>query len=212
MTLHSPHLAERSDEDVLAHPGRRMSEDEFVAWCGEKPRAEWVDGEVLMMAPVSFEHSDLNAWLLSIARVYVRARQLGTLIGPEFFVRLVAQKRRRLPDILFVSAERQHLIRKQVVEGAPDLIFEIVSPDSVSRDWREKYHEYESAGVREYWVIDPAPQRVEAYALGPSGYARIQEAEGKLSSLAIPGFYLREAWLWQRPLPPEADVLRELGI
>lgn len=52
---------------------------------------------------------------------------------------------------------------------------EIVSPDSVARDWREKYFEYQRAGVREYWVLDPLVPTIEAYTLGKSGdYHRIK--------------------------------------
>lgn len=212
MTLRTP-ACESSEEaeDRLPEPGRPMTEDEFAGWCLPKTRAEWVDGEVVLMPPVSYGHADLNAWLLAILRAFVRARQLGTVLGPEFFIRFETQRRRRLPDLMFVSSQRQDLIRKQYVDGAPDLIVEIVSPDSEARDWREKYLEYERAGVREYWVNDPMSAHVEAYALTPGGYARIHEQDGKLVSQAIPGLHVRPQWLWQNPLPSELDVLRELG-
>jgi len=187
-----------------------MSEEEFVEWCGPKPRAEWVEGEVLFMAPVSFRHADLSAWLLSIIRMYARRKDLGVAVGGEFYVRLA--NRRRLPDVLFVSKSHLSLLKENHLEGPPDLIMEIVSPESESRDWREKYLEYQRAGVLEYWIIDPTSRRVEAYTLSGGKYVAFVEQEGTLPSAAIPGFYLRPQWLWQDPLPSELDVLRELGV
>ena len=162
------------------------------------------------MAPVSFNHADLNLWLASILRFFVDLRGLGTIAGPEFFVRFASRRRRRLPDILFVRQDRRQLIRKQYLDGPPDLIIEIVSPDSESRDWREKYIEYEQAGVREYWVIDPMSQHVEVYTLKKNAYVPVPEKDGKLVSKVIRGFWLKTEWLWRQPLPPVVEVLREL--
>jgi Uma2 family endonuclease len=187
-----------------------MSEQEFLDWCGPETRAEWVDGEVVMMAPVSFRHADLSAWLLSIIRMFVRRRDLGVAVGGELYVRLSG--RRRLPDVLFVSKARLGIVKENHVEGAPDLIMEIVSPESESRDWRDKYLDYERAGVTEYWVIDPASKHTEVYVLTNGKFAPVVERDGKIASTAIPGFYLQPQWLWQNPLPSELDVLHELGV
>ena len=159
-----------------------------------------------------FDHVNISDWLVAILRVFVSHRDLGTILSREFFVRFPRQKRRRLPDLLFVTKSREQIIKKQVAEGAPDLIIEVVSPDSESRDWREKYLEYERAGVREYWVIDPMSQRVEAYVLSDAGYVQIAEQNGKLISSVLPGFFVKPEWLWQTPLPGELKVLRELGV
>ena len=94
----------------------------------------------------------------------------------------------------------------------PDLVIEIVSPDSESRDWREKYEEYERAGVREYWIIDPMSQYIEVYVLIRGKYRQLKEQDGKLVSRVLPGFFLKIEWLWRDPLPVELDVLRELGV
>ena len=96
---------------------------------------------------------------------------------------------------------------------------EIVSPENEARDWREKYFEYEAAGVREYWVIDPMSQHLEVYALwepegghsGPKRYRRIKENEGVLESTVLSGFRVRTASFWP-PRPHVLDVARELGI
>ena len=205
-----------AQEDELSerkpHPGRRMTEEEFVEWCDDKTRAEWVDGEVIVMSPVSDLHGDLNSWLNAVIRLFVEQKELGSVRGPEAQVRLASQRARREPDILFVARQRLDILRPNHVEGAPDLIMEIVSPESVARDWREKYLEFEAGGVREYWVIDPMASRVEAYTLGDDGrYRRISELDGKINSIVLSGFYVRPQWLWQRPLPKVLDALREMG-
>jgi Uma2 family endonuclease len=128
-------------------------------------------------------------------------------------VRFAARRRCRVPDLLFVQKSRLDLLRHNHLEGPPDVAFEIVSPDSVARDWREKYLEYESVGVHEYWVIDPMSRRAEAYALtAGAAYERIAPADDVIRSAVIPGFFLKENWLWQVPRPRVADVLREFTV
>ena len=206
-------IREQALEPAMKAPPRlRMTEDEFVAWCDEDVKAEWVDGEVIVHSPANIKHVRLEKFLLQVVDGFVTHHDLGEVIGPEFQIRLGAL-RRRVPDILFVAKERLDIIQSNHIEGAPDLVMEIVSPDSLARDWREKYLEYEAVGVREYWVIEPMAERVEAYALGEDKrYARIEEKDDAVHSLVLPGFYLKPAWLWQDPLPKVVDVLRELQV
>ena len=208
--------------DMKLPPGRKMTEEEFVAWCDEDTRAEWVDGEVIMVSPVNVEHGDLSDWLTSVLRAFVEDRNLGKVLG-DVQVRFASQRRRRAPDIWFLSNQRRDLLRHAHLEGSPDLIIEVVSPDSESRDWREKYLEYQAAGVREYWVIDPMSQHMEAYALAPSEsmdpatpapgeYRRIEEKDGVVESTVLPGLRLRTAWLWPETRPKLVAALQELGL
>jgi len=190
----------------------RMTEEEFVAWCDEDTRAEFVDGEVIVFSPSSTEHVLLCNFLGTLLRVYVDAHQLGVVGGPEWQVRL-RPGLRRVPDVLFVSRERLSIIRDTHIEGAPDLVIEVVSPDSEERDWRDKYWDYEQAGVREYWVIEPYTKVVALYRLDEEGkYQRVEPEGGFFVSEAVPGFKLKPDWLWQEPLPSVVEALRESGL
>jgi len=198
------------------HPGRRMTEEEFDAWIwvGEKTRAEWVDGEVVMMAPASVGHDDLVGWVRSVLAIYVRAKELGSVHGPEVLVRLASIRRKRLPDVMFVSKVRRGVVKETQIDGAPDLIVEVVSPDSAERDWVRKYEDYERAGVREHWIIDPQERRMEAYRLGAAGkgYRAVKAKGRRVTSSVVSGFYLRHAWLFGGELPSVLRVVRELGV
>ncbi|MCY3020717.1 MAG: Uma2 family endonuclease [Planctomycetota bacterium] len=206
----------RLEEPPLApcrpHPGRTMTEAEFVAWCDEEIRAEWVDGEVIVIAPDNTWHNRIVLFLYSIISGVVEAHGRGTVMVEGIQMRFAKLRRRRQPDIIFIAKERQHIIKTNHVEGPPDLAVEVISPDSPARDYRDKYQEYEAAGVREYWIVDPLAQRVEAYALGRNGrYTPIPERDGRIPSRVLPHLYIKPAWLWREPLPNWLRILRELG-
>lgn len=171
-----------------------MNEKQFEQWAfaADGVRAEWVEGEVQVMSPASFNHLNLNGWLFRLLGDFVESRELGEVVGFDFMIRLGGGKSRRVPDIFFVAESRRALIRPTYLDGAPDLAVEIVSQDSPAREWREKYLEYEAAGVREYWIVDPFSSRVEANRLGGEGkFSRIEEVDGKIASAVLDGFFLR---------------------
>ncbi len=205
----------RIDDDTLINGIRRptgpMTEDEFVAWCDEDVKAEWVDGEVVIMSPASYKHVAIAGWLIRVLGDFVEDRDLGEVLGIEFMIRLARQRRRRVPDILFVARERLGLLRPNHLEGAPDLAMEIVSPDSQTRDREDKFADYQKGGVREYWIIDPIEEELTAFALGANRrYAAIEPVDGRVHSAVLPGFFLRPEWLWRSPLPRKADALRSM--
>lgn len=194
-------------------PRRRMSEREFDAWIQEKTRAEWVDGEVVMMAPAAVDHDDVVGWLIALLKLYLAWSPLGTIHGPEVLVRLQKIRRKRLPDVAFVSADRAAIVEKTEIAGPPDMIIEVVSPDSIERDWFEKYSDYERAGVREYWVIDRLADRVECYKLTADGAFRETKLRGgRLVSSVLRGFHLKREWVLESQLANPLTVLRALGV
>jgi Uma2 family endonuclease len=94
------------------------------------------------------------------------------------------------PDILYISEERKSEVIKDRVEGAPDLIIEILSPSNAYYDLRQKKDIYEKYGVKEYIIIDPIDKNADLYVLKDGVYnlhqrARLNEL---LNSVLLPGF------------------------
>lgn len=192
-------------------PPLTMTEDEFVAWCDPDTNAEFVDGRVIVMSPVVLDHADIFAFLLGLLRDYLEVRPHGRALGSEYTARL-RPGLRRVPDILFLASDHMDRLTRGHLEGAPDAAFEIVSEESVDRDWREKFEDYRAAGVSEYWIIDLAHSVVRLHTLSRGRYKVVREKDGWLHSIVIPGFRIRPEWLWQRPTPGSLACLRELGV
>lgn len=190
-------------------PGVRMSESEFEAWCDEDVRAEWVDGEVILMPPSSTEHDDLLVWFISLVKEFVDRQALGS-IQTNVLTRLPGLRRSRVPDLMFISRQQQDRLHATRFDGAPDLIIEFVSIDSESRDRRDKFQEYEKAGVREYWIVDPLTRTVEVYALENKRFALLPQPRGIASSRVLSGLRIRVADLWARPLPRILTTLQRM--
>jgi Uma2 family endonuclease len=190
-------------------PPARMTFEEFLEWCDEDTWAEWVDGEVELLTPASSRHQKIKRFLVGLMDRCAGPHQCGEVFDAPFLVRLPEHLRRaREPDILFVRREHFFRIKENFFDGSPDLIVEIVSPDSRTRDYKVKYKEYEAARVDEYWVIDPGRRQAGFFRLGPDGrFHPVQpDDQGVFRSEAFPGFWLTTAWLWRDTLPSVDDV------
>jgi Uma2 family endonuclease len=211
-------MSSTTEERILAGqkapPRGPVSFEEFLEWCDEDTLAEWVDGEIIMMSPASDQHQELLEFLITILRVFNEVHQAGWVRIAPFIMRTSVRPSGREPDILFVTKERTHLVQQAFLDGPADLVVEIVSPESIGRDRGDKFVEYETAGVREYWLIDPLREQAEFYQLGADGRYRLGPVgtDGIYRSLVLEGFWLRVAWFWQNPLPPVLSILKELGV
>src|SRR5262249_30906589 len=143
----------------------------------------------------------IEGWLYALVLHFMQRRDLGTLFISRVAFRLDGNNGIE-PDIAFVKKGRESIIKRGRVDGPPDLAVEIVSPDSVDRDYRMKLRQYERASVQEYWVIDELKETVTWYRLDRHGkYRAVRPRKGRLTSVVLPGFWLRPEWLWQRPMP-----------
>lgn len=188
--------------------------DEYLALPDAAHIVEWANEEIITYMPPTDQHQDLARFLAVFLDGFVRALSLGVLRFAPFEVKLWPEGPSREPDLLFVAGAHRNRLTEKRMEGAPDLVIEIVSPGTAAIDRVDKFLEYQEAGVGEYWIIDPRRYRRQAdfYRLGENG--RFGEApigdDGVYHAAALPGLWLRLAWLWQEPLPNPQVCLAEV--
>jgi Uma2 family endonuclease len=115
---------------------------------------------------------------------------------------------------MFVANEHLERVRHTYLDGPADLAVEIVSPDSETRDRRDKLAEYEAAGIPEYWLIDEPRNEALFFVLDPSGHYQQAplSADGIYTSTVLPGLRLRVGWLWRYPPPMLDEALADLPV
>jgi Uma2 family endonuclease len=189
----------------------KVSYEEYLATSEENKWTEWIDGEIVPMTPVGRDHQKLGAFLLSLLRAYVDHKNLGEVLYEPFQMKTGPDLPGRAPDIMVVGTERLAHLKQNYLDGPADLVVEVVSPESATRDRVEKYREYQQGGVREYWLIDPTQKGAEFFTLGKDGayHPNLPDENGIYRSTVIPELWLKPAWLWQDPLPLITDILRE---
>jgi Uma2 family endonuclease len=134
-------------------------------------RYEVIDGVLHMTPPPRTRHQIILAALFARMWFHVHQNQLGEVIPAPCAVQLPTQPVPVQPDLFFIRIERAGIIGETQVEGAPDLVVEILSPSNWLYDRREKFTLYQEAGVAEYWIVDPNLQQVEVFVLREGAYA-----------------------------------------
>jgi Uma2 family endonuclease len=184
--------------------------DDFCLLVKDGEKADLIDGIIYMASPENTDANNLFVWLLGLIADFVEASELGNVYGSRVAFRL-GERQAPEPDIAVVLKERTHLVKRGYVDGPPDLAIEIVSPESVERDYEKKRKQYEDAKVPEYWLVDEMEQTVMLLHLGAGGkYREVRPKKGVLRSAVLPGFWLRPEWLWQEPRPKKTEVLARL--
>lgn len=208
-------MVTKSPDELAATTRLQMSYEEYLEWSDEDSHAEWVDGAVIVHMPPRNEHQELVGFLFALVREFVNLFDVGRVQIAPFEVKLWPGGPSREPDIFFLKQENLHRLGSKRLEGPPDLIIEVVSPDSVHRDRDEKYHEYAQAGVPEYWIIDSRPgrQRADFYRLANEGRYQLlaTEDDERVESPVLVGFWLNPRWLWQEPKPNVITTLYNLS-
>jgi len=169
----------------------RLTYQDYLSMDGDE-RYELIDGELIMVGAPNEAHQLTVGALGTRMYVFSDDRELGKVFFSPFDV-LLSDTDVVQPDILFVSNERAHIRTPANIRGAPDLVVEILSPSSTSRDWRDKFELYSKHGVKEYWIVDPE-NRVVWLALRRGGALEIAGTYGigdTVSSSVLAGFSVK---------------------
>jgi Uma2 family endonuclease len=133
---------------------------------------EVVDGELVVTPAPGWQHQRALRELVLLLGNHVHDQHLGEIMFAPIGV-VLDEYTAVEPDLVFISRDRMALISERGIEGAPDLVVEILSPRTETRDRTVKMRRYARAGVPHYWIVAPATRSLEAYRLGADGYEPI---------------------------------------
>jgi Uma2 family endonuclease len=149
--------------------GVRFKADDIWDTPDDGKRYEVIDGELYVTPPPTWTHQYGSGTLYGYLWRHIFPRRLGKIVTAPVGV-VLDDENGLQPDLVYVSRERLGIISERGVEGAPDLVVEVLSPSTQSRDRGIKMRRYAAAGVPHYWILVPRARALEAYRLGENGY------------------------------------------
>ncbi len=155
----------------------------------EEEHCELIGGELVMFTTPPTYHQLVLSNLLYKVGVFVRERDLGR-VYPVLTDVVLSDRDVVKPDILYVSKQRSHILTRENVRGAPDLVVEILSPATADRDRTTKLDLYAKHGVQEYWIVDPDARTIMVLLQGENRFevSGIFGDEQSLISPTLDGF------------------------
>lgn len=181
-------------------PGTATEQDVLEIQARADRLCELIDG-VLVEKTMGYLESLLAVAIASSLHQFVRARNLGIVLGADGTLRILPRQV-RIPDVCFIRWERfpgGQLPQAPIPAVAPDLAVEVLSPSNTEGEMQRKLRDYFAAGVRLVWYIDPATRTARAYTSVDQG-ATYTEADRLPGGEVLPGFEL-----------PVRDLFAEIG-
>ncbi|MDQ3657882.1 MAG: Uma2 family endonuclease [Chloroflexota bacterium] len=155
-------------------------------------RYEIIWGQMIVSPVPPLVHQEVLGRLVVWLTTYVWDRKLGEVhLGPVE-VRLSPHNSVQ-PDIVFVSSDRFGIQRQTHIEGAPDLVVEVLSDHTRRMDLIQKQALYAMAGVPEYWIVDLNDRTLSVLTLVDGQYDVVATDDGMVRSLVVPGFEIAVA-------------------
>ncbi len=178
----------------------KLTYEDYLHFPQDGRRHEILDGEHFVVPAPTLRHQSVVSNLHLALGLFVRANRLGRVwMAPVDVV--LSDVDILQPDLVFVAESHGDLLAGTHIQGAPDLVVEVLSPSTRRTDLVTKRHLYEKHGVTEYWIVDPEIETVETFRLTQDGFRReaqlALEGDDGLESPLFPGLVLelREIFL-----------------
>lgn len=167
---------------------RPMTYDDLKQMPQDGNRYEILDGEPVVSPAPPWLHERLTVRLLLLIYAYLSRHNLGDFVfTAPVDVRLL-KHRIVQPNLVYVSRERRSILTDPaLIDGAPDLIVEILSPSNRAYDEQVKFRLYAEAGVPELWFVDPEAEALTIFALRDGAYTPVPVGNGMARSVLLPG-------------------------
>ena len=209
---HDPRAVYAEVEKTLEREQRERAK--FRQWLEPHVKAEFILGEVVVHSPATHGHNMAVNQISTLLTTFCTFSEVGISLVEKA---LVATNRNDFePDVSVWLQQRAKDFTPDVkYYPAPDLVVEVLSKSTESRDRGVKYDDYLAAGVSEYWIVDHRSERVEQYLLdtdygGRNVYRKTDlTADDRILSTVLKGFEVPVASFFY--VPPFAKALRNLG-
>lgn len=162
----------------------------------ENPNQQLISGNLIMSPSPSVLHQRI------LRKLVVKLNEFAEERGDEVLFSAIDvylnETNVPQPDIVYVLNKNKNCIKEKGIEGAPDLIVEIISPSNSYIDRYQKKEIYEKSGIQEYWLIDPKNATLEIYGLKEGKYKMAQYliSQGLIESPLLTTLTLDLAALW----------------
>jgi Uma2 family endonuclease len=152
---------------------------------------ELIKGEIVKRSSPNTPHQRTSFLLSTEFGIYNRQKKVGQFFTAPYDVYLDEYNAGIQPDLIFVSNERNFVIRENNgIVGAPDLVVEILSKGTMNKDRGDKMEVYEQFAIREYWAVDSQNRSIEVYQMQENRYRLFAFAadEAVVRSSVLPDF------------------------
>jgi len=175
--------------------------EQFYNSITEQEKVEFINGEIVVHSPVKKRHADATNNLYRLLSIFVEQGKLG-FVGYEKIM-IALSRNDYEPDIVFFNAEKSSAFQdEQSLFPTPDLVVEVLSSSTSSRDRGIKFEDYEAHGILEYWIIDADERMVEQYVLEDGRYELLGKWQkgDTFTSVAVQGFRIPQAAIFNAQL------------
>ena len=155
-------------------PRKRLTYEDYVLFPDDGNRHEIIDGEHYVTAAPFVRHQRIVVRLTVSLGRFLEQHPLGELLVAPTDI-LLSPHDIVQPDLFFISNERSAITKDANIQGAPDLVIEILSDSTRRRDETLKRDRYERFGVLEYWIVDPQRRTVRVFRRSGPGFLAAQE-------------------------------------
>jgi Uma2 family endonuclease len=167
---------------------------DYLKWQFEE-RLELFRGKIFKLSAPNTNHQDISRNILVQAAMFLKKKQCKVFAAP-FDVRLPVKNKKKddevitvvQPDLCVICDESK--LDSRGCCGAPDLVVEILSPGNSKKEIKLKYELYEEAGVKEYWIVNPAEENIVVFLLNEQGKLsglKMYAGEDTIQCTAVPG-------------------------
>jgi len=186
---------------------KHVTFDEYLAWLTEETKADLIDGVIHMQSPPADVHERIFIFLSGILNAFVVRRKLGVVRGSRTTLKF-SEANGVQPDIVFISNASRDRVHPYYMDGAPEVVIEILSPSTRKLDRGKKMALYAEHGALEYWQIDPENQSAEFFRNHNGAWLPMPVSDDDIfHSEVIPSFWLNTNWLFAEEEPDIVETV-----